>query len=55
MHTPYLPAFRSRLAAMGRRTARILRQSTLAQLQQHLHRVLPVWLFSTEEEGAQQP
>jgi len=32
MHTAYFPAFRSRLAAMGRRTLRTVRQATLSQL-----------------------
>ena len=51
MHTPYFPALRSRLAALGRRTAQTLRQTTLAQLQQHLHDFLPPPLLSSEEEG----
>ena len=41
MHTPYFPAFRSRLAALGRRTAHLVRQATLAQLQEHLRDFLP--------------
>ena len=32
MLTPYFPAFRARLAALGRRTAQTVRQTTLAQL-----------------------
>lgn len=51
MHTPYFPAFRSRLAALGRRTAQTLRQATLAQLQQHLGDFLPSPLLSAEDEG----
>ena len=51
MTTPYFPAFRSRLAALGRRTARTLRQTTLAQLQQHLRDFLPPPLLSAEDEG----
>jgi hypothetical protein len=51
MHTPYFPAWRSRLAALGRRTARALRQATLAQLQDHLRDFLPAPLLSTEDEG----
>ena len=51
MHTPYFPAFRSRLAALGRRTARTLRQATLEQLQQHLGDLLPAPLLSATEEG----
>lgn len=51
MHTPFFPDFRSRLAALGRRTLRPLRQATLAQLQQHLADCLPAPLLSSEEEG----
>jgi len=52
MHTPLFPAFRSRLAALGRRTAYTLRQATLTQLQEHLHNLLPAPLLSATEEGA---
>ncbi len=52
MRTPYFPAFRPRLAALGRRTAHTLRQTTLAQLQQHLRNFLPPPLLSAEDEGA---
>lgn len=52
MHTPYFPAFRSRLAALGRRTARTLRQATLTQLQEHLRPLLPAPLLSATDEGA---
>ena len=51
MHTPYFPAWRSRLAALGRRTAQAVRQVTLAQLQQHLRGLLPPPLLSATEEG----
>jgi hypothetical protein len=51
MHTPYFPAWRSRLAALGRRTARALRQATLAQLQEHLRDFLPAPLLSAEDQG----
>jgi Transposase DDE domain len=51
MHTPYLPAFRHRLAALGRHTAHTVRQTTLALLQQHLHDFLPAPLLCAEEEG----
>ena len=51
MLTPYFPALRSRLAALGRRTAQTVRQTTLAQLQQHLHDLLPAPLLSSEDEG----
>ena len=52
MHTPLFPAFRSRLAALGRRTAHTLRQATLAQLQGHLRNLLPAPLLSATDEGA---
>jgi len=51
MITPCFPAFRSRLAALGRRTAHTLRQATLAQLQEHLRDFLPAPLLSAEEDG----
>ena len=51
MDTPFFPAFRSRLAALGRRTSRSLRQATLSQLQQHLAQLLPPPLLSATEEG----
>ncbi len=52
MHTPCFPAFRSRLAALGRRTTQPLRQATLGQLQEHLRQLLPAPLLSATEEGA---
>lgn len=51
MHTPYFPALRSSLAVLGRRTARHVRQATLAQLQQYLGDFLPAPLLSSEDEG----
>jgi hypothetical protein len=51
MHTPCFPAWRWRLAALGRRTARALRQATLAQLQEHLRAFLPASLFAAADEG----
>jgi hypothetical protein len=51
MQTPYFPAFRSRLAALGRRSRHALRQTTLAQLQQHLRELLPPGLLSCEPDG----
>jgi hypothetical protein len=51
MSTPFFPAFRSRLAVLGRRTTQTLRQTTLAQLQQQLGNFLPAPLLSTEDEG----
>jgi hypothetical protein len=52
MKTPCFPAFRSRLAALGRRTTDRVRQTTLVQLQEHLRDILPPALLSTQEEGA---
>ena len=49
--TPYFPTLRSGLAALGRRTAQALRQTTLNQLQEHLRDLLPVPLLSAEDEG----
>lgn len=51
MHTPFFPAFRSRMAALGRRAAHSVRQTTIAQLQRHLGDFLPAPLLSSEEEG----
>ncbi len=51
MNTPYFPAWRCRLAALGRRPTAALRQTTLAQLQQHLRDLLPAPLLSAEEDG----
>ena len=51
MHTPYFPTFRSRLAALGRRTTHLVRQATLAQLQDHLRDFLPAPLLSAEDQG----
>jgi len=51
MTTPYFPALRPRLAALGRRTAQTVRQTTLAQLQEHLGQFLPAWLLCPEQEG----
>jgi hypothetical protein len=52
MHTPYFPALRSRLAALGRRTLHALQYTSLPQLEQCLGTYLPVQLLSSEEEGA---
>jgi hypothetical protein len=51
MPAPCFPAFRARLAALGRRTTPNLRQTTLAQLQQHLRDFLPAPLLASEEDG----
>jgi hypothetical protein len=50
METPFFPQFRPRLAALGR-GALLIRQATLAQLQEHLRDFLPVSLLSTEAAG----
>ena len=52
MHTPFFPAFRARLAALGRRTTHAVRQATLGQLQEHLRDFLPAPLLAAEDEGA---
>jgi len=51
MQTPYFPAFRSRLAARGCRTAHWVCQATLGQLQAHFRDLLPAPLLSSEDEG----
>ena len=51
MNTPFFPAFRSRLAAAGRRATHSLRQATLGQLQDRIRDLLPAPLLSSEEEG----
>ena len=51
MPTPYFPAWRPRLAALGRRTAQTLRQATLSQLQEQLRDLRPAPLLSSEDEG----
>jgi hypothetical protein len=51
MHTPYFPSLRSRVAALGRRTAHQIRQVTLDQLQEHLRDLLPAPLLSSTDEG----
>lgn len=52
MITPLLPAFRPRLAALGRRTLRTLRQTTLVQLGQHLRELIPDHLLASADEGS---
>lgn len=51
MDTPYLPAFRARLAALGRRSIQSLRQATLAQLAENLRQLIPVHLLAGEDDG----
>ena len=50
MHTPFFPAFRSRLAALGRRV-QILRQHSLCHLELLLGPFLPPGLLSQADEG----
>lgn len=52
MHTPFFPALRPRLAALGRRTVHTLRQATLGQLQDQLRDLLPAPLLASEDDGA---
>jgi len=52
MTTPLFPAFRARLAALGRRTALELRQTTLAQLISHLAGLIPAHLLASADAGA---
>jgi hypothetical protein len=51
MHTPFFPAFRHRLAAMGRSVAQSLRQTTLSQFQERLRGIFPIHLLSQEDDG----
>jgi len=51
MHTPFFPAFRPRLAALGRRSLQSLRQSTLHQLGQRLRGMLPEDLLAPQIQG----
>jgi hypothetical protein len=51
MSTPFFPAFRARLAALGRRRPAPLRQITLQQLAAHLAGLIPVHLLSSADEG----
>ena len=51
LDTPDFPAFRARLAALGRRTTQTFRQTSLGQLQQHLRDFLPHPLLAAETAG----
>ena len=51
MQTPFFPAWRAHLAALGRRSAHNLRQSTLAQLSQRLAGVIPPHLLRAPPAG----
>src|SRR5437870_12726324 len=50
MHTPFFPALRPRLAALGKRVQH-LRQQSLAHLEQLVGSWLPPGLLSQSEEG----
>jgi hypothetical protein len=50
MHTPFFPAFRPRLAALGRRVQR-LRQQSLGHLELLFQPLLPPGLLSQTDEG----
>ena len=50
MHTPFFPAFRARLAPLGRRVQH-LRQQSLCHLELLLGPFLPPGLLAQEEEG----
>ena len=52
MNTPFFPAFRTRLAALGQRAAVHLRQATLQQLARHLADLIPIHLLSSADDGA---
>ena len=51
MHTPFFPAFRPRLAALGRRVQH-LRQQSLGHLELLLQPLLPPGLLAQADEGA---
>jgi Transposase DDE domain len=51
MTTPFFPAFRCRLAALGRRSLGSLRQTTLVQLGQQLRQLIPEHLTASQDEG----
>jgi hypothetical protein len=51
MNTPFFPALRCRLAALGRQTLQSVRQATLVQLQEHLSDLIPPALLSAQEQG----
>jgi hypothetical protein len=51
MHTPYFPALRARLAALGRRQSHVLRQLHFPALLEQLRQWIPAELLASEEEG----
>ena len=52
MNTPCFPPWRAQLAALGRHTTQTLRQTTLAQLGEHLAQIIPRHLLASEDEGS---
>lgn len=50
-HTPFFPPWRSRLAAFGRRVQRV-RQQSLLHLEGLFAELIPPWLLSQADEGA---
>jgi len=51
MNTPFFSPWRAQFAALGRRTTHTLRQTTLAQLGEHLAQVIPRHLLASQDEG----
>jgi hypothetical protein len=51
MNTPLFSPWRAQLAALGRRTTDRLRQTTLAQLGEHLTQLIPPHLLASQEDG----
>jgi hypothetical protein len=49
--TPFFPAFRARLAALGRRSAAFLRQATVSQLQELLAPLIPAAVLAPPATG----
>ncbi len=49
--TPFLPAFRSQLAALGKRTSSSLRQLDFLPLCEKFRDLIPIHLWASEEEG----
>mgnify|MGYP001562279205 CR=1 FL=1 len=51
MNTPYLPALRSKVAAMGRRSTRTIKNMSLPSLHHAMGHLIPPQLLSDEDEG----
>jgi hypothetical protein len=52
MHTPFFPQFRPQLAPCRRAATQKVQQASLAQLEHYLEGILPLYLLSQDEEGA---